>query len=120
MRKVLLALTMILVLMVTGCEAPILRNYETYGDYYHDIYKSVDHPNEEVYIIPIEYFFIEDISHSVLNGEKFDTDIIEFTLLFKKEDLLIALIEENVYVWIYQKGDFVYVIIKDLSDGIGE
>jgi hypothetical protein len=40
--------------------------------------------------------------------------------LFKKEDLLIALIEENVYVWIYQKGDFVYVIIKDLSDGIGE
>ena len=122
MRKVLLALTMILVLMITGCEAPHLGDYETLGDYYHDIYKSVEHPNEEVYIIPIEYFFIEDIDGSLNNGEKFDTDEYAFTLLFEKENHLLTLKDpdDDIYGWIYQKGIFIYVIIKDLSDGIGE
>lgn len=122
MKKLLLALTMVLVLMITGCEAPITGNYETYGDYYHDIYKSVDHPNEEVYIIPIEYFFIEDIDDSLDNGEKFDTDEYAFTLLFEKGNFLLSLKDQDddIYGWIYQKGGFVYVIIKDLSDGIGE
>ena len=120
MRKVLLALTMILVLMITGCEAPHIGDYETYGDYYHDIYKSVDHPNEEVYIIPIEYFFIEDIDGSLNNGEKFDTDEYAFTLLFEKENHLETINENGIYSWVYQKGDFIYVIIKDTTDGIGE
>jgi hypothetical protein len=119
MRKVLLALTLILVLMVTGCEAPHIGDYETYGDYYHDIYKSVDHPNEEVYIIRVENFMF-DYDLSLMYAEKLDTDVTEFVLLFSKENHLETINENGIYSWVYQKGDFIYVIIKDTTDGIGE
>jgi hypothetical protein len=104
MKKLLLAVTLLITL--TACvEKPIESDKITYV--------SSQHPNEEVYIIPIEYFFIKDFLTSMQYGQKFDTDITNLTLLFETKDLLLTFEENDIFVSVYQKGDFVYLIIKD-------